>query len=228
VFAALLGTPLPVFMLSALSVGSTLLRSLDSDEFPGVRYVGEIFPVICAVFSQKVVQSEARAIVAAMSSASSEAAVKGLSGIMCDAMVVLDEHLMIDFHSPKLDALLLRRAPVNGGAFPSLFHFTVQDRVVQFLAGCDGVAQSPHAHLRDVRGSRLGVQLFRKRFDVFGKTRHVIGVQEEHDDAHPAQPSTEEDPVGLGVGSSSSHQPERSGTAGMGTAVAVGAAVAVG
>ena len=221
VFAGLLGRPLPVLMLNALSLGSTMVRSLDSDEFPDVSVVtlvGAIFPVSCAVLSQQLMQSEARAIVAAKTSASSEAAVQDLLGIMCDAVVVLDEHLVIACPCPRLDALLLRRVPVNGGAFPSLFHLTDQDRVVQFLAGCDGVAQSLHAHLRDVGGSRLGVQLFHKRFDdVFGKTRHVIGVQEEPDDAHTAQLSMEEEPedqwaLGLGVGSSSHQILERSGT----------------
>ena len=220
-FAAVLGRPLPTLMLSAAMLGSTVVRSLGSDELLGVsdaRFLGATFAVLCALLSQKIMQSEARAVVAAMTSASSEAAVTDLLGIMCDAVVVLDERLVIASPCPRLDALLLRRAPENGGAFPSLFHFTDQDRVVQFLAGCDGVAQSLHAHLQDVRGSRLGVQLFHKRFeDVFGKTRHVIGVQEEPDDALTAQLSVEDDPeaqwpFGLAVGSSSSHQIlERSG-----------------
>ena len=41
-------------------------------------------------------------------------------------------------------------APVNDAdarPFPSLFHVTDQDRIDQFLAGCDGAAQSLHAHL---------------------------------------------------------------------------------
>ena len=221
VFAGLLGRPVPVLVLNALSLGSTMVRSLDSDEFPDVSagtFISAIFPVFCAVLSQQLMQHEARAIVAAKTSASSEAAVQDLLGIMCDAVVVLDEHLVIACPCPRLDALLLRRVPVNGGAFPSLFHLTDQDRVGQFLARCDDVAQSLHAHLRDVHGSRLGVQLFHKRFeDVFGKSRHVIGVVEQPDDAHPAQPSTQDDPeaqwpFGLGVGSSSSHQIfERSG-----------------
>ena len=198
-FAVFLGTPLPVFMLNASMLGSTVIRHLYSDEFPAVSggpVIGAILAVTGALLSQKILHSEARAIVAKMTSVSSEAAVQDLLGIMCDAVVVLDEDLVVASPCPKLDALLLLDVPVHvggSGTFPSLFQETDQDRVRQFLAGCTGEAQSLHANLRDVRGSCLGVQLFHKPFeDVFGKIRHVIGVQEETDDAHLAQPWTHE------------------------------------
>ena len=99
-------------------------------------------------------------------------------------------HLVMAAPSARLGALLLRDAPVkggDGGFFPSLFHVTDQARVVEFLGGGDGVARSLHAHLQDVRGNCLDVQLFHKRFeDVFGKTRHVIGVVEEDLDGAPS------------------------------------------
>lgn len=111
-FAVLLCRPVSVFLLGALIVGSTFERSLGLDDFPdlSVTLIGVIFPVFCAVLSQKVMELEARATVAASTSASSEAAVKDLLDIR-DAVVVLDEHLVIAAHCPRLDALLLRRAP---------------------------------------------------------------------------------------------------------------------
>ena len=146
------------------------------------------------MLSQKYIHSEAGAIVAAMSSSSSEAAVQDLLGIMCDAVVVLDEHLAMASPSPKLDARLMLNVR-DGISFPSLFRVTDQARVAQFLADGGGAAQSLHANLRDVGGSRLGVQLFHKRFeDAFGRTRHVIGVVEEPDDERQAQPAPQDDP----------------------------------
>ena len=112
-----------------------------------------------------------------------------LMGIMCDAVVVLDDDLVMVSPSLKLDALLLRCAPMisgDGGPLPSLFQVADQGRVVQFLTGCDGMAQSLHADLRDVHGSPVRVQLFHKRFvNVLGQTRRVIGVVEDSDKAQP-------------------------------------------
>ena len=110
-FAAFLGRPGRNFVLNLLVWCSTLLRSLDWDDDPGVfggPLQGAILSVVCAVVAQKLLQSEARALVAAMSSASTESAVQDLLGMMCDAMVVLDEHLVMVSPCPKLNALLLR------------------------------------------------------------------------------------------------------------------------
>ena len=174
--AMFLATPGPVSMLSGLSLLGSAVWSLVSGDGPGwitVEITGSIFAVICSVLSQQQLQSEAQAIVAAMTSASTEATAHDLLGIMCDAVVALDDQLLVA-PCPKLDALLLRSASVpagNEGPFLSLFQVTDRDRVSQFLAGGDGGAQSLHATLRDVHGSRLGVQLFHKRFeDVFGQT----------------------------------------------------------
>ena len=196
VFAAFLGRPGLVFVLNVLFSVCTMIRSLDADAFPGVYLDTTTFlAVICAVLSQQWMQSEAGAIVAAMTSTSSEVAVQDLFDIMCDAVVVLDEHLVLAFPSPRLDALLLRCAPLNAGdegPFTSLFHGTDKDRVAQFLTRSDGAAQCLHANLRDIPGSRLGVRLFHKRFeDVLCQSRHVIGVLEESDIAHQAEPLQE-------------------------------------
>ena len=220
-FALFLGTPASIFTLNAALLGSTVIRSLTSDDFPGALNVssrGAVIITLLSVFSQKFMQSEARAIVAAMTS---ESAAQDLLGIMCEAVLVLNEHLVMASPCPNFDALLLRSASPTGGAagsFPSLFEVVDQKRVGQFLTESDGAAQSLHATLRDVRGSPLRVQLFHKRFEnIFGETRHVIGVLEETDVAPPGFPSPHEDlePRWLpstSVGSSSSHHRfERSG-----------------
>jgi len=82
----------------------------------------------------------------------------------------------------------------DGGPFATLFEELDQDRVVQFLSGCDGAAQSLHASLPDVRGTRVRVQLFHKGFEnAFGQSRHVIGVLEASDGAPPEVVSPRED-----------------------------------
>ena len=182
-FAAFLGIPGRAFVLNLLVLCSTLLRSFDWDDDPGVfdPLQGAILSVVCAVVAQRFLQSEARALVAAMSSASTESAVQDLLGMMCDAVVVLDEHLVMASPCPKLDALLLRLSKTFGDMepFPSLFQVADHDRIVHFLSGYDGAAQCLHASLMDVRGTRVRVQLFHKGFDsVFGQSRHVIGVLE--------------------------------------------------
>lgn len=192
-FAAFLGRPGLVFALNVLFWIATI-RSLDSDGFPGAPLDSTaLLAFLCSLVSQTWMENEARAVVSAMMSASSEAAVQDLLGIVCDAVVVLDEHLVMASSSPKFDALLLRRASQNAcdeGPFPSRFQVTDQDRIVQFLSGSGGVAQSLFASLMDASGFCVGVQLFHKRFeDIFGQTRHVIGILEELDGADQWQPS---------------------------------------
>ena len=127
--AAFLGRPGLVFALNGLSLGSIFIRSLDL----GPPRQHAKLAVIGAVNSLSFIRSKARTIVAEMMSVSSKAGVQDLLGIMCDAVFVLDEHLVMASASPKLDALLLRRAPMNAadvGPFPSLFHVQDQERVV--------------------------------------------------------------------------------------------------
>ena len=230
VFSLFLGTPAPVFTLNALFFGSTVIRSVTFNDFAGVYGVplrGAVLAILFSILSQKLMQSEARAIVAASTSASSEAAVQDLLGIMCDAVLVLDEQFVMASPCPKLDALLLRSASmtaVGAEPFPALFEVTDHDRVGQFLTESNGVAQTLHATLRDVRCSPVRVQLFHKRFEnVLGETRHVIGVLEESDGAPPGFPSPREDletrrPPSLSVGNLSVHRRfERSGPSSSGS-----------
>ena len=210
-FAALLATPGPVVLLNAAFVASTVVRDLEVDVYFGASEYpqnGAVLAIVCAVLSYRFMQSEARSIVAAMDSSSSEAAVHDLLGILCDAVVTLDERLVLSCPSPKLDALLMRLAPTNGSEdelFPSLFREEDQGRVEACLSACDGVAQSVQANMLDVVGTPLRVQLYQKRFeDVFGRTRHVVGIVEDSDYALPA--SADALSARLSSGSACRHQ----------------------
>lgn len=131
-------------------------------------------------------QFAAEAHVVAASSACGEAAVQNLLGIMCDAVVHLDDTLLVVPPSSELNALVLRAHESAGATagphFPSLLSREDEDRFTEFVSRGDSAGKSLHVHMRDHCASIVDAQLFHQRFeDVAGTVRHVIGVLDVSD-----------------------------------------------
>ena len=180
--AALMGRPGLVTPLCIVSSGSLFARRSTSEVFPDASVFGislVILEGLIAFASHSVFRSTAKATVAAMSSSSSEGTMKELLNIMCDAVVQLDESLMLAASSLKLDALLLRLPKADAEPFTSLPDVTYQSHF-EFAARSDHVAQSLHVKFRGYSGPGLRAQLYHKRIkDVAGRTCHLIGIVEE-------------------------------------------------
>ena len=165
--AALMGRP------GILFSGSFFARRFTSEGYPGASAFGVLAVVVegaVAFVSDSVIRSSAKATVAAMSSSSSEGAMKELLNIMCDAVVQLDE----------LDALLLRLPTAGAEPVTSLFVVTDQGRFVEFAARRDQITQSFHVKFRCDFALCFRAKLHPKRFkDVPGRTCHLIGMVEE-------------------------------------------------
>ena len=181
--ASLLGRPVYTMMLSIVFASSSLARRLTSEgipDFPLFAPQSVFLETGLAFVTERVMRSTAHATVDAMSASSSEAAMKELLDIMCDAVVDLNENLTLTASSPTLDALLLRLPRVEPELFTSLLCDTEQARFVEFAERRDSVAQSLHVIFRGERGLRLRAQLYHKRFeDVAGRKRHLIGIVED-------------------------------------------------
>lgn len=193
VMAALFGRVRHVFVLNSLHWGCQISLSVRSDILEHAMESETIVFFLCvivAVFTEWHMHRDAQATVAAASSACSEAAVKKMLSILCDAVVHLDEHLMLIPPCPKLDALLLRvNETVGAGAhFPSLLLDVDADRFMECVHAGDGLGQSLYVHLRDSCGALVDAQLFHHCFaDVAGSMRHIIGVIEAPN-SHRAPP----------------------------------------
>jgi len=136
------------------------------------------FLVLCLV--EKMIQNQARAMATAMSSALSEEIVKGLLGAMCDAVVRLDESLIIASPAAKLDALLLRKQSSAGRSFLSMIDERDRSRFGASLNPTLDRPQVMHLGMRDDCGALVSVQIFHCSFrDLDGSLWHAIGVRED-------------------------------------------------
>jgi len=135
----------------------------------------------------------------AMSSSQNETIVQNLLNMMCDAVVLLDEHLKVKSAAPKLTALLLRRPKPDdlcGTSFPNLLKTSDQDRFRECALEGNANGQSIHVDMLDSGGSRLNLQLFHCRFkNVLSETCHMVGVREELDSAMKREPPAEHGPA---------------------------------
>lgn len=145
---------------------------------------------VCAAFmTDWGMRAVAQANVAVMVASSSEGAMKELLNIMCDAVVQVDESLMLTTSSVRLDALLLRTPHVDAESFTSLLDDTSKGRFVEFANRNERLPQSLHVQFRGERGVFFRAQLFHVRFEnVAGRVGHLIGIVEESGGTPRAMP----------------------------------------
>lgn len=167
--------------------------------------IGSTFVTGVGIFTETWLLAEARAIVREMEASMSEANIRNLLTIMCDAVVSLSPDLKLRQHCPQLHSLLCRGAPLPAGTdTPSFVKYLRQADVSRFKefvgrAGVVGEAASIHVHLLDALGNGVPVQLFHTCLPLendSAKMNHLIGVCEDRNndpdyfppprEAHPA------------------------------------------
>ena len=131
-----------------------------------------------------------RATLAASFATDSERTATELLSLVCDAIVTLDDGLLIKKPSVQLAALLFRDTAqgLRGVDFLELLNDADGDRFQAFMADT-GRAQCLHVHLRDASGTPVPVQLFHSRFrGVGGQTFRLLGIREESDGERTRRP----------------------------------------
>lgn len=148
-----------------------------------------IFVLIVANLSQTWLVEQAKAMVREMKASRSEATLKSLLGVMCDAVVHLKADLTLRERCPQLAALLLRGAAMPGDSelppFTRYVHESDRARFEDFISAETlepGHAQSIHISLVDSMGQLVRVQLFHAAvLDLSSQVSHLIGITEDRD-----------------------------------------------
>jgi len=155
----------------------------------GVLFMGSIF--------HNWAYSAARATLEAKMFARSEASVHQVLSAMCDAVVSFGSDCIIRHPCPKLEVLLLRpgtRSALQGTSFTDLLDSCDRDRFDHFLskvtnespghdlAGQEDMACTLHAHMKDVTGTKVPIQIFHGSCpDINEQICHIVGIREDQE-----------------------------------------------
>eukprot|EP00929_Paragymnodinium_shiwhaense_P082550 TRINITY_DN43535_c0_g1_i1.p1 TRINITY_DN43535_c0_g1~~TRINITY_DN43535_c0_g1_i1.p1 ORF type:complete len:620 (+),score=59.45 TRINITY_DN43535_c0_g1_i1:146-2005(+) len=150
-------------------------------------------------------QSTARANLLAKTFAKGEETVKSMLVVMCDAVVSVDNHFVLNTPSSDFARFLLRCPPNNsyqGVSFLEFLEVSDRQRIQQQLTSSSvgaGTTLSLTATLLDGNGTALSAQMYCTCFiDVSDERAYVIGILEVRDHAYGA--GTERQDVIIEVG----------------------------
>lgn len=175
-----------VCCINVVIAGANIISRGGRGGYADASYVldGFLITMLVGYLASNYLWLEAEARVGMMEANLTKAASQDLLDVMCDATVQLDKNMMLQCTSTRLDALLLRRAPVPETR--SFKDFIAGDDLVRFedfLGRAPGVgkASTIHLGLTDSMNGTVASQLFHvSAEDPFTKELvHLIGVQED-------------------------------------------------
>ena len=176
-------------VLNAAYFSGMFARVISSSLMSELQYLlrmevatGVVTVCISALF-ESLLFRQMRATLEASLATESERTARELLSLVCDAVVTLDDGLIITKPSAHLAALLFTDTAQGlcGVDFVELVCDGDGDRFQASMTG-GGQTQCLHLHLRDTNGTSLAVQLFRSCLrGGLGQTLQLLGIREEED-----------------------------------------------